>query len=311
VAGANRPKPLATANTKGLISWWHADGNALDAVGGIDGTLSGTTRFGPGRIGEGFVFDGNGVVELGHPAKLQLQDFTVEAWVKRSRTAQTSPTPGGGEILSCGHNGYAMGMTDDGLLYLSAMEVSAVYSSVLIADLQFHHLAVTKTGQSVAFYIDGVFDRKVTYAGTFSFETALAIGGRGDAGGRFMGTIDELSVHDRALSAPEIQADYQAAAKEELPAPGAVIRLEAPMAPPRTTVRPFTPALPAPVRRPVIPSPPMAPASPIVPVPAPPAVPRVRFMPAPAPVNPPPAPVVPMPVPPPPPPVPTNPPPVP
>jgi hypothetical protein len=218
-----------------LVSWWHADGNALDAVGGIDGTLSGTTRFGPGRIGEGFVFDGNGVVELGHPAKLQLQDFTVEAWVKRSRTTQTSPTPGGGEILSCGHNGYAIGMTDDGLLYLSAMEVSAVYSSVLITDLQFHHLAVTKSGQSVAFYIDGVFDRKVTYAGTFSFETALAIGGRGDAGGRFMGTIDELSVHDRALSAQEIQADYQAAAKEELPAPGAVIRLEAPMASPRTT----------------------------------------------------------------------------
>jgi len=248
-ASASRPRRPAAAHSSGLISCWHADGTAEDAMGNNDGTLSGTARFGPGRVGEGFVFDGNGVVELGHPAKLQLQDFTIEAWVKRSRPGQASPEPGGGEILGYGHNGYAVGMTDDGLLYLAQLDVSAVYSTILITDLQFHHLAVTKAGRSVAFYVDGALDRKATYSATFTFETAMAIGGRGDAGGHFLGTIDELSVHDRALSAQEIQADYQAAMNEPSPAPGRVIRLQAPIPPPAPVI-PRAPLVPPPAPAP-------------------------------------------------------------
>jgi hypothetical protein len=221
-----------------LVSRWHADGDALDDAGGNHGTLSGTARFGPGRLGEGFVFDGNGAVELGHPAKLQLQDFTVEAWVKRSRATQASPTPGGGEILSYGHNGYAVGMTDDGLLCLSKVDGEAVYSTILITDLQFHHLAVTKAGQSVAFYVDGALDRTAACRATFTFETTAAIGGWGDDGGRFLGTIDELSVYDRALSAQEIQAECQAASKAQPPAPGRVTRSSAPAIPSRAPVWP-------------------------------------------------------------------------
>src|SRR5262249_27527343 len=75
----------------GLVSWWRAESSATDAVGGNNGTIAGTgtVTYGPGIVGQAFVFDGThrDRIDLGNPASLQLQDFTLEAWIKR-----TSPT---------------------------------------------------------------------------------------------------------------------------------------------------------------------------------------------------------------------------
>src|SRR5438876_1006045 len=66
-----------------LVSWWRGRGNALDQAGVNNGVLAGNTSYGAGKVGVGFVFDGSGdAVQLGNPASLQLQDFTIEAWVK-------------------------------------------------------------------------------------------------------------------------------------------------------------------------------------------------------------------------------------
>src|ERR1035437_5914715 len=56
----------------GLVSWWAAEGNALDQISGNKGALAGNTSYGPGEVGQGFVFTGNngdGVV-LGNPTNL-------------------------------------------------------------------------------------------------------------------------------------------------------------------------------------------------------------------------------------------------
>src|ERR1044071_6418739 len=78
----------------GLVSWWKAESNALDAAGSNTGTLIGNTTYGAGRVGQAFVFDGSGdAVSVGNPANLQLQDFTIEAWVKRGSSSVASLTP--------------------------------------------------------------------------------------------------------------------------------------------------------------------------------------------------------------------------
>ena len=62
-----------------------------------------TSAYAPGKVGQAFVFDGSGDgVVVGNPANLQLQNFTIEAWVKRGSANQASLSPGGGMIFAYG-----------------------------------------------------------------------------------------------------------------------------------------------------------------------------------------------------------------
>jgi hypothetical protein len=197
----------------GLVSWWAAKGNALDQVGGNNGTLVGNTSYGPGEAGQGFVFtgnDGDGVV-LGNPTNLQLQNFSIEAWVKRASTSSVSQSAPNAELFSYGLNGYAFGLWSDGRLYLSKMGIDNVTLSTGISDTNWHHVAVSKNGSTVMFYIDGTAYNVGPYASTFVFTTLAAIGTTGDnLQTSFYGAIDELSVYNRALSPAEIQSIYNA-----------------------------------------------------------------------------------------------------
>ena len=70
----------------GLVGWWRGEGNTFDQVGTNNGTSVGDTTYGTGRVGQALVFggaDGDGVM-LGNPAVLQLQDLSIEAWVRRT-----------------------------------------------------------------------------------------------------------------------------------------------------------------------------------------------------------------------------------
>ena len=54
----------------------------------------------------------------------------------------------------------------------------------------------------------------------FNFDTDIAIGARGDTlANSFLGSIDELSVYNRALSQSEIQGIYNAGSGSKCPAP--------------------------------------------------------------------------------------------
>jgi hypothetical protein len=71
---------------------------------------------------------------------------------------------------------------------------------------------VTKSGDQVIFYIDGVASNPVSYNPGFTFTTNAAIGARGDDAidNSFFGDIDELEIFNRALSQTEIQSIFNA-----------------------------------------------------------------------------------------------------
>ncbi len=210
-----------TAQPAGLVSWWRGEVNALDQIGTNNGNLVGNTSYGGGRVGQGFVFDGSGDgVTLGNPASLQLQDFTIETWIRRGSTTKASFDFNGGEIFGYGGGGYVLGMLDNGTPFLSRVEVDAVFASTAITDTNLHHLAVTKLGTNVVFYVDGVAYSAPPYDTTYNFATPVAIGARGDnLANSFLGTIDEVSVYNRQLSAGEIQAIYSAGSAGKCVAP--------------------------------------------------------------------------------------------
>jgi serine/threonine protein kinase len=214
----------------GLVGWWRGESDALDSMGRINGKLAGgNVSYAPGMIGQAFVFDGikRSRVDLGTPASLQLQDLTIEAWIKRTNPTNISRDDnhedetnvgGGALVLSWGHSGYGFGLMDDGRLLLSTLNVWAVYSTNVVGDTQWHHVAVTRSGTNVVFYIDGAGAGEAPYDSTFYFETPAAIGSRGDAaGGTFWGMIDELAVYDRILSPAEISTLHRFGLAGQIP----------------------------------------------------------------------------------------------
>ncbi|HXU75292.1 MAG TPA: LamG-like jellyroll fold domain-containing protein, partial [Methylomirabilota bacterium] len=196
----------------GLVSWWPAEGDSQDGFGTNHGTLFGTTSYSGGEVGQAFNGNGSGSgAQVGNPAALRLQDFTIEAWVKRASTSSASLDAGGGEIFSYGFAGYGLGMNNNGTLFLTRVGLSNVTTSNGVTDTSFHHVAVTKSGSTVIFYIDGVAYPAAAYNPGFTFSTPAAVGARGDTmRNSFYGLIDECAVYNRALSTAEIQGVYGA-----------------------------------------------------------------------------------------------------
>ena len=195
----------------GLVGWWGGEGNAKDVLGFNNGTLYGNATFGPGEVGQAFYFDGHGSsVTLANNPNLQLQDFTIEAWIRLSSLTR----PGSDELIfSYGDGGYGFGISPDGTPFITSVDYDNTKPAYQITDTNFHHLAVTKSGTTVVFYVDGVAYPASPYSTSYSFYTSPAIGARGDDPGGtsdFLGEIDEVSIYNYALAASDVQSIYNA-----------------------------------------------------------------------------------------------------
>ena len=213
---------VCDAPPSGLVSWWPAEGNACDIIGGNEATYQNAVSYVSGKVGEAFSFAADSaMVVVGNPVSLQLPAFTIEGWVKRSSGSAVTSDPDavGGDAMLFGYGagGYGFGMDSSGLLLLSKVDNSDVTSTAGVTDTDFHHVAVTLAGGTYAFYIDGAAAGSGSFSPTFTFTTSAAIGGRADHlnlanNESFLGAIDELSVYNGALSASDVLAIYNAQA---------------------------------------------------------------------------------------------------
>jgi hypothetical protein len=194
---------------------------AADASGlHNDGTLlNGAAWTAAGRYGGAVAFDGiNDMVRVANAGSLNPAQVTVEAWV---RPAASMAGTGWRNILlkqlsTSGSEGltyalYANSGTDGGPgAYIRpsgfASDQHASVAAGLSAD--WHHIATTYDLKALRLYVDGVL--VATVAASTSLRTStlpLFIGGNALWGEYFKGTIDDLRVYNRALSALEIQVD--------------------------------------------------------------------------------------------------------
>jgi cysteine-rich repeat protein len=202
------------------VSLWEAEGDATDSADGNDGALANGATFGTGFSGQAFSLDGDDdAVIVPNAVNLQLQDFTISAWVRRgdSTVAGDGPVQSEGALVAFGENGWGLGMwgaggpATNGALLLTRIGVSNVDSGALaVTDTAgFHHVAVTRSGTEVVFYVDGVATAPVVYGEVFSFTSDLGIGMRGDGllgGSNFFGLIDDVALWDRALTQQDIDS---------------------------------------------------------------------------------------------------------
>ncbi len=212
-AGKCRP---CTPPPSGLVSWWGGDNNALDIVGTNNGTLMNGATYGAGKVGQAFSFDG--VDDYVNVPTLTTQNFpssfTMGAWVK------ANVLPGSIAVLAGMPGGYQLDLLSDGGIYFGNSG-AMVYSNTKISSGSFYHVAASFDAGNVKIYINGIPDQVGTSTNRLGTDWTFQIGGfgvyDGPPTGFFQGVIDELEVYDRALTADEISAIYNAGSAGQCP----------------------------------------------------------------------------------------------
>jgi PKD repeat protein len=197
---------------------------AEDASGvNSDGTLFAGVTFGrPGALAVSDTAAGfNG--SDGFVSSDELFDnptvYTEEAWFNTTTTS-------GGKIIGFGRNRTGLSgsydrhvwMTNAGALVFGTYtgQLNTITSAGGLNDGQWHHVVATQSGNGMKLYVDGVL------AGTNPQTQAENYPGHWKVGGDpvwfdsssnfFAGTIDEVAIYERELSASRIAAHFTAAA---------------------------------------------------------------------------------------------------
>ena len=212
------PAPPCVPPPAGLVSWWQAETNAFDSIGFNDGTASGISYV-PGKVGNAFYFPNSPFVSFGVPDAPSLNltnSISIEAWVY-----PTGLPLGFGPILEKGNRtestiAYRFLMWSlSGQCYLSAAigTPSLGYQSVsgtnVVQTNTWSHVAMTYDGAALNVYVNGQLDATIAASGRInSIPDPVFLGTEGAR--YFIGLLDEVAIYNRALSATEIKAIYDA-----------------------------------------------------------------------------------------------------
>jgi len=197
------------------IGYWSFDegsgSRANDSSGNNHhGTISGAL-WEVGKKGNALRFDGiDDVVTIANDSQLQItDDITIAAWIQKDLPNlglrwEAIVTKGAlqydYELLT------SKEFSDQPAFYSPTTVPTEVYADSALPAESWQHIAVTRTGSTVTFYINGLVTNVVTMAGRFPVSTGdLLIGFDGNANNGMDGLIDEVYLYNRALSSSEIQ----------------------------------------------------------------------------------------------------------
>ena len=182
--------------------WWHFDEVsgpvAADAAGNADGTWQGDSSSVAGEAGTGAIFmpgDGGSYVAV---PEIQLDDFTIEAWVLLCDYADNQDALVGNNEAAPDLNFF-----EARLRIFAGDDGDVVVSGTAARIGVWEHWAVTRDASNVT----RVFHNGALVATGAVWDGAMRITeiGRGDAG-TLRGAIDELALYDRALTEEELSA---------------------------------------------------------------------------------------------------------
>jgi len=197
-----------------IVNWWPGDGNANDIIGSDNGTLIGGVTFAPGKVGQAFSFDGStGYVQVPDSPSLDITgSLTLDVWVQLNRVGYQY-------IMAKGDN--FTGALDEYQLIASGTVEFALGDGTNIYELfgktplnagEWYNIAAVYDGSTQIIYVNGTQDAmaaigNITLYTNPSYPLYIAASGGGDC---LAGLIDEVQIYNRALSASEIQAIYNA-----------------------------------------------------------------------------------------------------
>jgi len=204
-SGANVPQP--PAGTPGLtgIAFWPLDGS----YGSL--TPVGDAPFVTGHSGQGVALNG-GFLDAGKPVLNTASDYSAAAWVKLDKadgafqTVISQDGPSNSDFFlqySGADQRFAMSFAGVRALAPVKPEVGRWYHLVGVRD--------TVKGE-LRLYVDGVLAGTASACMPQAAPTGNTVIGRGKYGGNQVdyldGTVDQVHLYDRALSAGEISQLY-------------------------------------------------------------------------------------------------------
>lgn len=209
------PFQVVALDTEGLVGAWLLDdgnGNTVadSSDNGLDGEIAqGNPKWVEGKFGGGMEFGGSDMVTVDDDDALDLEDFTLAAWV------QIPKISGAWQIIASketrnptGRNYGLFGHINTGVVHYS-FTTNAGWKSfdakTAVTDGDWHHVAGTYDGSDFKLYLDGQVDAQVTPGTKPDTSDNLFFIGGCDIGGYWMsGVIDEVVLYARALSEGEI-----------------------------------------------------------------------------------------------------------
>ena len=207
------PSSPVTGNTlkNGLVGWWTLDGADVNATQALDKSGSGNTGTRTattptiGKIGQAMSFNGT-------TSKISLSSFTtgvnvtMAAWFKSRSTGQS---PIFNNYNPSINNGVSFGILNDKLFTFSVGNNPTIFTgNKTINDNKWHFGVYTTDGATSTFYADGVMDRQIAQTRTAGSSTGF-IGFGGSANDWWTGSIDDVRVYSRTLSAAEVLQLYK------------------------------------------------------------------------------------------------------
>ena len=197
---------IDAANTKSYpgtgTSWTDLSGN------GNNGVLTNGPTYSSNNKGF-FTFDG--VNDYILATALNLNELTICAWVKFSSISNTAyPTIINKEVANTSRN-FWMGLTPWFTFGRSVSGSDEGLTSSITPNLnQWYYVVATNTLAPVfSIYINGVLNNTATFSGSLSTGGSVTwIGTYRDLFYPMNGNIAQVSIYNRALSAAEIQQNY-------------------------------------------------------------------------------------------------------
>lgn len=206
-----------------LIGWWPLNGNANDmSSGGNNGTIIGATpAVGQGgQSGTAFSFDGaSGYIDTNHV--YDVPNFTFTIWVNQTKngTYQT-PLSEARDCCGTGYHGFELktSYTGNNSSFVVWQSDGTTHNGVAGPTISLNtwiFFAGSYDGNTLSFYKDGSLVGTTSSPGTIGTPTTtLKIGRMGvSSAGWFGGSIDDVRVYNRVLTASEIATLYNAGAQ--------------------------------------------------------------------------------------------------
>lgn len=187
---------------------------------GINNGSSGWTS--SGRLGNALQFDGaNDYVSVGDAPSLRPRNFTIEGWFYKKSDY------GAQVLVSKQYTGAQSYWMDSYAIFSDASNIFSFYGYAGGADIiansavplplnRWTHFAVTYDSSSLKMYLNGTLVLGRPLSGVVSYDSSpVLIGADDDSSNEqysffFNGTVDEVKIWNKALSAADIQAEYLA-----------------------------------------------------------------------------------------------------